>query len=101
MSFENRFATVDIATQSQERSDEVLKMVDEETDFSKTQGVSKGCFGQDQLKYLVMEAIRGGCQGHRAEMYAARVAKFLAALEGHDEANVDDLKKACRSSNEF
>nr|GMD68211.1 DNA (cytosine-5)-methyltransferase CMT3-like [Ipomoea batatas] len=80
--------------QFQECSDEVLKMVDEETDFAKTQGVSKGCFGRDQLKYLVMEAIRGGCQGHRAEMYGARVAKCLAALEGRDKANVDDLKKA-------
>nr|GLL41658.1 hypothetical protein DM860_006041 [Ipomoea trifida] len=80
--------------QFQECSDEVLKMVDEETDFAKTQGVSKGCFGRDQLKYLVMEAIRGGCQGHRAELYAACVAKCLASLEGRDKANVDDLKKA-------
>ncbi|VFQ94020.1 unnamed protein product [Cuscuta campestris] len=100
MSFENRVAAVGIATQFQEHSDEVLKMVDEDTDFAKTQIIlareylKDVTIGREQLKYLVMEALRGGCQGHRAELYAARVAKCLAALEGRDKVNVDDLKKA-------
>lgn len=37
MSFEDRVAAVGIATQFQERSDDVFKMVVEETDFAKTQ----------------------------------------------------------------
>lgn len=37
MSFEDRVAAVDIATRFQECSNEVFKMVDEETDSGKTQ----------------------------------------------------------------
>ncbi|KAF3633653.1 Magnesium-chelatase subunit ChlD, chloroplastic [Capsicum annuum] len=100
MSFEDRVAAVEIATRFQECSDEVFKMVNEETDSGKTQIIlareylKDVTISRDQLKYLVMEAIRGGCQGHRAELYAARVAKCLAAIDGRERVNVDDLKKA-------
>lgn len=37
MSFEDRVAAVGVATQFQEQSNEVFKMVGEETDYAKTQ----------------------------------------------------------------
>ncbi|KAK7858248.1 magnesium-chelatase subunit chld [Quercus suber] len=89
MSFEDRVAAVGIATQFQERSNEVFKMIILAREYLKDVTISR-----EQLKYIVMEALRGGCQGHRAELYAARVAKCLAALEGREKVNVDDLKKA-------
>ncbi|CAA7388415.1 unnamed protein product [Spirodela intermedia] len=100
LGFDDRVAAVGIATQFQESSKEVFKMVEEETDFAKTQIIlareylKEVSITREQLKYLVLEAVRGGCQGHRAELYAARVAKSLAALEGRERVNVDDLKKA-------
>ncbi|KAJ1391276.1 von Willebrand factor, type A [Sesbania bispinosa] len=127
MSFESRVAAVGIATEFQENSSEVFKMVEEETDNAKTQIIlareylKDVSISREQLKYLVIEALRGGCQeilynvnfgnmrnififlrpkkdycfqGHRAELYAARVAKCLAALEGREKVYVDDLKKA-------
>jgi len=99
-SFEERVAAVEMAQRFQDDPQSVFREVTELTEELKTniifarEYLKTVAIGPKQVKYLVEEARRGGVQGHRAEVFAVRVAKACAALEGRNRVEPEDLQRA-------
>mmetsp|Transcript_16172 Transcript_16172/g.20151 ORF Transcript_16172/g.20151 Transcript_16172/m.20151 type:complete len:808 (-) Transcript_16172:76-2499(-) len=87
--------------QSNAAAEEALKSAIENEDDLKTALVFAREYIKDlslapsQVLYLCEEAIRAGCQGHRAEIFATEVARASAALEGR-QINSEDLRLAVK-----
>lgn len=102
MKFEDRVLAVDQAMGFQDEADLSVKNAAEATDGIKStiilarEWLKECTISREQVEYLVKEATRGRVQGHRAELFAVRAAKALAALDGRSKVNADDLKEAVR-----
>jgi magnesium chelatase subunit D len=96
----DRIDAVNMALRFQDDADGVLAQFEEMNEQTKTQIVfareylDEVRIGEKQVAYLVTEAARGGVQGHRAEVFAVRVARASAAIDGRDAVNEEDLRKA-------
>ncbi len=102
LSLDQRVSAVDQVIDYAKSPRDFINQYDEDIDNLKTQIIlarewlKEVNITKDQITYLVQEAIRGGVEGHRAELFAVRVAKACAALDGRNNIIAEDLKEAVK-----